>query len=160
MNHDHCLTCNTVNPDGANFCMQCGTKLPVPVVDLSKIPDKYRHPFGFWEVTRPADCEGRSLLYLGTYEGYVDYIARRLASAEPGGYYAYSFRAVPKLEDIPPNSDLKEVEVAFAMESRTWERTSGARVAVAEAIFQGRPVQVLPSPHTGSFKLKFRRLFR
>ena len=83
----------------------------------------YSNPFGAWRVTTEGDEEGRSTEELGTYVGYLDFIAYHLAGRE---LYGLCFRKVPIRPYILPiktkqTTDLVEVDVQLDIDSGTWD---------------------------------------
>lgn len=98
----------------------------------------YKNPYGVWEVTTEADCEGRTIRNLGTYEGFIDDIAFALADKP---YYSLKFKAVqPKTLDMTPKS--KEVNVSLDINSDTWDMNNTELVGFWKEVMKNRDVRV------------------
>lgn len=106
----------------------------------SKYVDKYltNGPYGRWEVTTEGDCEGRTIKHLGTFDGFVDDIALRLADQS---YYSLCFRLAKTL-DLYPCPTKTEVNVSVDIDSKTWDLKGEARVAWWKQFLKGRDVIV------------------
>lgn len=82
----------------------------------------YSNPLGVWKVTTEGDVEGRSTEQLGTYAGYLDFIAYQLADK---AYYSLEFTKLspqPYIQPIKarPITGEVEVHVQLNIESGTW----------------------------------------
>lgn len=98
----------------------------------------YKSPYGVWEVTTEADCEGKSIKKLGVHEGFIDDIAFALADEQ---YYSLCFKAVnPKRLDMTPRR--KEVNVSLDISSNTWGLNDNELVWFWESLMRERDVRV------------------
>ena len=107
----------------------------------------YKDIYGRWSVTTEGDCEGHSVVDLGTHVGYVDDIAFYLADR---AYYSLKFKKVEDIDEIRPA--WKEVHVHFDIESDTWNNKKETLEEIKEA-FIDRPVGVKESNYFASFVL-------
>jgi len=133
----------SVNGHGAYTYINKGQYIPYvnPTVDPS---EKYKDPFGIWEVSTEGDCEGRSITNLGIYSGYVDEIAFHLADKS---LYKLRFKKLDntkkytKIDSYTPKK--KEVNISFDIESKTWDfiKTDDGHKEIKH-IFRNRPVTV------------------
>lgn len=98
----------------------------------------YSEVYGIWTVTTEGDCEGRTTTQLGTYEGFVDEIAFRLADK---AYYSLYFTLADKLPDLP-KSEMTSVHINFNIDSGTWPLTGKQRMDWGKKFFSTRPVVV------------------
>lgn len=90
----------------------------------------YSNPFGAWRVTTEGDVEGRTTEDLGTYTGYLDFIAYHLADK---AVYGLEFKKIPMKPSIQPIKTRKtlekvEVHVQLNIESGTWGMNPEDRV--------------------------------
>lgn len=98
----------------------------------------YKHPYGMWEVTTEADCEGKTIKNLGVHEGFIDDIAFALADKQG---YSLQFKAVkPKVLDMTPKR--KKVNVSLDISSDTWDMNDSELVWFWEEIMKTRDVKV------------------
>lgn len=153
MDTKKCKHCHEANRANAHFCSNCGKKFVPPITaDISLISAKYRKPYGRWKVTTEGDVEGRTTTHLGTYTGFIDEIAQKLASK---CYYSLQFDPAPRLPSKPAKK-IATVSVTLGVASETWNMTPEARAAHVAAIFENRPVEVLPGRYYASFVLRFK----
>lgn len=147
----NCRECGETNKAGARYCNYCGRRMPDPVAPTLKAP--YDTAYGLWQVTTEGDVEGRSIVGLGTYEGFIDEIAQRLAGQ---CYYSLHFRKIdPKLENVK-TSDIKQTNVHLDIASGTWDMSPEQRKAAFCQLLKGRPVDVLDGTAYASVTLVFK----
>jgi len=124
--------------------------------------EEYLKPLGWWKVTTPDDCEGRTRKDLGVYEGYVDEIALFLADK---AVYHLNFK---KITDHTPRKTGKEkfspdpnkrfppsaktVHVQYDIESETWNTVkTNEGIIKIKSSFIDRPVRIEFSNYYASF---------
>lgn len=147
----NCRHCGETNQNHARYCNYCGRRLE-PAVPKLKAP--YDSAYGFWQVSTEGDVEGRSIRSLGTYEGFIDEIAQRLAGQ---CYYALTFHKIdPKLTNIQL-SDVKQVNVTLDIDSGSWDMSQEQRRAAFKELLKGRPVDVLDGTSYASCTLVFKK---
>lgn len=87
-------------------------------------------PVGLWKVTTEGDCEGKSTKDLGTYEGHIVDIARKLYECGRFPMYSYTFSPVKKIEYVAnPQSQFENVSIQLDINSGTWDMNQEQRVA-------------------------------
>ena len=94
--------------------------------------------YGVWKVTTEADCEGRTVAQLGTYEGFVDDIAFSLADK---CYYVLDFELIDLKKPLP---SMKKPMVPVRIKNLWLESSQnpGQRQALYADMFRDRPVKV------------------
>lgn len=155
-----CPTCKSVYANvGFVFCPRDGAEL----VDPKDVPGSVRPlkggyekgPYALWRVTTEGDCEGRTTTNLGTFQGFIDDIARELASKS---YYSLCFHLVnPELtrKDKEDRDKVKAVSISLDIGSGTWDMTAKDRAATVGNMLEGRPVAVTPGQYYASVMLNF-----
>ncbi|MFW5962414.1 MAG: hypothetical protein ACOCQR_02250 [bacterium] len=123
-----CQNCKRNVNDEYKYCPHCGKQFK------DKVKERYKNPYGLWDVTTEGDVEGRSVRHLGTHEGYLDEIAFALADQ---CYYSLKFELKEKLK----SSQNKKVEVSLSIESGTWDDKE-ARINFFKEMLKDRPVKV------------------
>lgn len=103
---------------------------------MKNINNDYLNPYGIWEVTTEADCEGWGVHKIGIYEGYLDEIALHLADKV---YYSLTLKKIvpEKIEKFTPKA--KSIYVSFAYDSNF---TAKNIVINASKMLRNRPCQV------------------
>lgn len=77
------------------------------------------NPNGLWEVSTEGDCEGKSIKHLGTYQGSVLDIAKRLRGQE---FYQLSFKEVKTSPNpVLTEKQCKKSSVHFSVEGLSKE---------------------------------------
>jgi hypothetical protein len=141
-----CINCNKEYNNDFNFCPYCGMEKKI-------FNPKYNNVYGNWEVTTEGDVEGRSTKYLGTYEGNIQDIARKLAKKT---FYSLSFKNVPKLEEIEDNKNVKEIAIHFDIESGIWDFTDKQRIEKIKELFKNFDnIKICNSNYFVSFIIKY-----
>ena len=101
------------------------------------IPERYQDPYGTWNVTTEGDVEGKTVTNLGNFTGYVDEIALHLADK---CYYSLKFTKTKPVSEYTPKRT--SVNIAFDIESNTWDLDAIDRIELFRQIFKNRPVNV------------------
>jgi hypothetical protein len=140
----NCTNCNREIQDNFTYCPYCGHQVPVHY-----LAERYANPYGSWSVTTEGDVEGRTVVNLGTYEGYLDEIALRLA---PQAYYSLHFTKAN--DNMPDTKQCDEVNVSLNIESMTWDMNNDTLAKVMKEVFKDRPVEIASSNYYASFKIK------
>lgn len=110
----------------------------------------YKNPYGHWKVTTEGDVEGRSTSHLGDYTGYVDEIALFLADK---CYYTLTFNKIELPKVLKPTA--QEVNIAFEIDSKTWDMKPKDRVKYFEEVFKDRPnIHVKEGQYYASVKIE------
>lgn len=99
--------------------------------------------YGTFEVTTEGDCEGRTIINLGTYTGYIDDIAFALADK---CFYSLRFTLVQPL-DMTPKCD--KVNISLNIDSGIWNMKPGERIAYFRELLKDRDVEVVSSEFGG-----------
>lgn len=147
-----CTKCRKFIPTNSTFCLHCGAKVEKPEDLLGLLPEKYRNTYGTWQVTTEGDCEGRTTMHLGTFEGHVDKIARSLVGQ---AMYGLRFTAVAPVTEIPePKTAREEVHVSFDIDSKTWDMVGEKRTKVMTELFKDRPVTIDDSNYYACFLIR------
>ena len=152
-NRPQCVNCHRhVSPD-SNFCKFCGTEIQRDQQLLSKLTEKYRDTYGTWRVTTEGDVEGRSITQLGTYEGHLDEIAKKLSSQ---AFYSLHFKKTDPVTELPePERERPEVSVQLDIDSKTWDLDMTMRAEVMATVLKDRPVTVRKGQYFASFIIEF-----
>lgn len=152
-----CPACGRKYANGAKFCSDDGTKLlseQEVAGMIQPMKDPYNDPYGLWIVTTEGDEEGRTTRQLGSYEGYLDEIAQKLASE---AYYSLCFR---KAQELPHKDNPKEypkaVSVQLDIGSGTWDMDGKDRAATIANLLKDRPVVVTTGRYYASTIFKFK----
>ena len=148
-----CNFCHTYTSAESNFCPQCGAKIEKEKSLLPLLNDNYHNPHGAWQVTTEGDVEGRSTRNLGTFEGYLDDIAKGLADQS---YYSLTFKRLGDTITIPEPKDVKSVNIALDIDSKTWNMTRDIRAIVLGEVLKDRPVKVSEGNYYASVVLNFK----
>ena len=112
----------------------------------------YANPYGLWHVTTEGNCEGKSITYLGTHEGFLDVIAQQLAYKS---YYALQFTKVNPTSLAAVKPDAKRVNVSLDIASGTWKLSNDERVEFFNSLLKDRPVTVTNGTSYASVTLNF-----
>lgn len=157
MNKMQCPACGRKYANNSKFCSDDGTKLLVEAEVagmVQPLKEPYNNPYGLWIVSTEGDVEGRTTRQLGSYEGYLDEIAQRLASE---AYYSLTFR---KAKELPYKDDPKEypksVSVTLDIGSGSWDWDRKDRAATVADLLKDRPVMVTEGQYFASVILKFK----
>ena len=111
---------------------------------------KYDTAYGVWRVSTEADAEGRGIRDLGVYLGYVDEIAFALADQQ-----LYSLRFTKIDTQVPQiKNPQASVNVAFNIDSGTWDWDAEQRAKHFKKILRGRNVNVDECPSYAAVTLK------
>jgi len=95
--------------------------------------------YGTFRVTTEGDCEGRSVMDLGVYTGYIDEIAFALADK---CYYTLHFKLVePTPLDMTPKKDT--VKISLDVDSGTWDLKGSDAMNYFKKFFANREVEVV-----------------
>jgi hypothetical protein len=143
-----CSICGGDIAGNYKFCPTCGREIQ---------PDGYRveiieldiDPYNFWKVTTEGDCEGRSTKHLGTYEGFIDDIAFKLANQ---AYYGLRFDVA---EPLNTAVEKDEATISLDISSGTWTLSPASRAATIQNWLKrrGRNVGVEESNYYACVKL-------
>lgn len=98
--------------------------------------------YGIWTVTTEGDCEGRSVTSLGTYEGFIDEIALKLAGR---AYYGLRFNPAKQIE--------KEARPGTSVQLSLGIDTGPDRVAYFKKMLAGRNVSVSEGKYYACVKI-------
>jgi len=100
---------------------------------MTNIEEKYIFTFGYgtWNVTTEGDCEGRSVLHLGVYTGYIDEIALALSKHV---YYKLRFEL---FDDLTSNA-----EIAADVEISVPRHITDDQTELLSAMLKKRPVTI------------------
>ena len=148
-----CASCNKYVPPDSYFCNRCGHKIEREVSLLKFLDKNYHDPYGTWQVTTEGDVEGRSIRHLGTYEGFIDDIAKALASEV---YYSLNFKKVGDVKMLPtPEREPGKVSIQLDIGSKTWDLKPEQRATVMAEALKDRPVTVKQGQYYASFILEF-----
>lgn len=154
MSDKHCVRCHK-NYENTKymFCGNCGDRLQDITTGL---PAPYNNPLGWWDVSTEGDCEGKTMKKFGTFYGYVDEIAQKIA-ASAGVGYSLCFVAVnePVLPKPPKGTFKKAVNISFGSNSKTWGGESKHRAALIAKTMKDRPVKVVPSTYYAAVQLQY-----
>ncbi len=83
---------------------------------MVKLTENYDSPYNKWKVTTEGDEEGKTIINLGTYEGYLDDIAFFLGDK---AFDSLTFK--PLSLNIPNNPRSNYVRVKLEVDSKTWD---------------------------------------
>lgn len=108
----------------------------------------YTYAYGRWAVTTEGDVEGRSVVHLGTHEGFIDEIAFALGDK---CYYSLRFKPVEALNLIKKKAT--RVNVSLDIDSGTWDMKPVERVEEFKKWLAGRDVTILPGAYYASVEL-------
>ena len=148
-----CASCGKYVPLDSYFCSRCGHKIERSHSLLELLDKDYHDPYGTWQVTTDGDVEGRSTRHLGTYQGYLDDIAKALANE---AMYDLKFKKVGPVDQLPePEREPGSVHVQLDIGSKTWDLKSDNRAMLMREVLKDRPVEVAESNYYASVKLVF-----
>ena len=140
-----CANCKKHVPFESHFCLYCGREI--------KRDKKFRDTYATWRVTTEGDCEGRSTVDLGTFEGHIDEIAKALANR---CYYSLHFSTTHPVNQIPdPERVPKQVSVQLDIQSNTWNMSMAERAEAMALVLKDRPVSVKKGQYYASFVIEF-----
>ena len=115
---------------------------------MAEFKKPYDKAYGFWHVTTEGDCEGRSIIDLGVFEGNIDTIA--LALADRCYYYTLYFTAVdPTAYDKAPKKD--EINISIYGASGMYDMTKEERLDAMRNMLKDRPVFVRDGDRADTF---------
>jgi len=135
-----CSKCGKVVSNNFRYCPHCGNEFE------EKTNEKYKNPYGFWEVTTEGDVEGKTTKHLGTHKGYLDEIAFALADK---CYYSLRFKLKEELKPTHHN----KVHVSLPIESGTWDDKE-MRINFFKEMLKDRPVKVSEGQYFASVLLE------
>lgn len=115
---------------------------------MSSNKRKYDNAYGIWTVTTEGDVEGRTTNHLGTFEGYLDEIAFKLAGKS---YYGLRFAPADDLALISRPGT--KVQVSLDIDSGTWDMKGEQRVNFFKKLLAGRKVSVAPGQYYACVEL-------
>lgn len=156
MSKMQCPACGSKYANGAKFCSEDGTKLLTEneVAGMIRpMKDPYNDPYGLWIVTTEGDEEGRTTRQLGSYEGYLDEIAHKLASE---AFYTLEFSKANELPELKAEDCPNGVVISLDIGSGTWKMNSRDRAATIADLLKDRPVMVIARNQHSSVTLKFK----
>ena len=152
-----CPACGRKYANNSRFCSDDGTALLTEkevAGIIHSLKEPYSDPYGLWIVSTEGDCEGRSTRQLGSFEGYLDEIAQKLASE---AFYSLTFR---KAKELPHKDDPKDypksVSVTLDIGSGSWDWNRKDRAATVADLLKDRPVMVTEGEYYASINLKFK----
>lgn len=148
-----CNFCHTFTNVDSNFCPHCGAKIEKEKSLIHMIGEQYINPHGAWKVTTEGDVEGRSIRQLGTFEGYIDDIAKGLADKV---FYSLQFKRMGDTITVPEPKDVKCVNVSLDIDSNTWNMTRDIRADLMSEVLKDRPVKITEGNYFASFIMNFK----
>lgn len=105
--------------------------------------------YGTFRVTTEGDCEGRSVMDLGVYTGYIDEIAFALADK---CYYTLHFKSVePTPLDMTPKKDT--VKISLDIDSGTWDLKGSDAMNYFKSFFADRDIEVVDAWNCGTCEI-------
>jgi len=110
---------------------------------------KFTSVSGIWKVTTPGDCEGRTIIDLGTYTGNIDEIALHLA--DKGTDLTFTPIDPEKWNDRTPVRKTVHVSMSNLVNS-DYGNKSKFMPQIRE-LFKDRPVKIGESNYYGSFTI-------
>lgn len=142
-----CPQCKVAQRDG-KFCIECGSQL-----EFSDSKNIWK-PSGVWHVTTEGDEEGRSTRDLGSHEGHIVDIAKKLS---PDAFYSLHFSPAFAKEKAKIKAPLDSVNVHLAIDSGTWDLQGEARLAYYRSMLSGRnDVSVTPCNYFACVTFNFK----